>query len=200
MTGRTVTDETTGATYVVPEGGSEDAETVQEEVQEVAETPQPVNDRLPEDHPLVVTMRKERDQRKQLENELSELRKQQMSESERAVLEAKEQGAAEARAQYENELSALKRQQLTSRLQIQAAKVLHDSADAAAHIDLSDLDPSDENADTEIVSRLNALIELKPYLRVSETRPSGSNDAVSRPAPSNGNHVSVGAALKALRR
>jgi len=167
-----------------------------EEVREVA----PVNDRLPEDHPLVVTMRKEREARKQLESELSEVRKQQMSESERAVVEAREQGALEAQEKYESELSALRRTQLTSRLQIAAAKVLHDPSDAVAHIDLSDLDPSDGNVDAEIASRLDALLESKPYLRVSETRPSGSNDAVSRAAPgSRGNHVTVGAALKAMR-
>lgn len=197
MTAETVTEETTGATNVVQEGGSDDAGQKEKEVQSLEGSP--VNDRLPDDHPLVVTMRKERDARKQLEGELADLRKQQMSESERAIVEAKEQGALEARQQYENELAQLRRSQLAAKLQIHAAKVLHDPADAVAHIDLSDLDPSDGNADTEIVSRLNALIETKPYLRVSETRPSGSNDAVSRPATSGGHHVSVGAAIKAMR-
>lgn len=205
MTFRVAIDQQTGRAYPIPEGGSEEGEQPTADAPQAEEpnvtAPATAQDdgRLPEDHPLVVTMRKERESRKQAEAELAELRKQQMTESERAVVEAKEQGAAEARIQYEAELGELRRSQLAAKLQIHAAKVMYDPADAVAHIDLSDLDPSDGNADAEIARRLDALIESKPYLRVSETRPSGSNDAVSRPATSNGNHVSVGAALKAMR-
>lgn len=168
-------------------------ETTDVETTEDAPTEEPSDKpiQLPDDHPILTTMRKERDRAKELERKLAEFEKAQMSEQERAIAEARDQAFTEARTEFA-------RERLTDRVRVAAARQLNDPEDAVRLLDTTDLDPTSNNLDAEIASRLTALVEAKPYLKVSETRPSGSQDATSRP-DAGGNHVSVGAAIKALR-
>lgn len=152
---------------------------------ETEPTPEPSSEpaqplELPDDHPVLKTMRTERDQRKQLEQQIAELRKAQMSETERAIAEAREQAVAEARQEWDTERDAIARERMADRVRVAAAKDLNDPEDAVRLIDLDSLDPSSTDVDAEIASRLQQLTEAKPYLKVSETHPSGSRDAGSR--------------------
>ena len=148
-------------------------------------TPEPSSEpaqplELPDDHPVLKTMRTEREQRKQLEQQIAELRKAQMSETERAIAEAREQAVAEARQEWDTERQTIARERMADRVRVAAAKDLNDPEDAVRLIDLDSLDPSTDDVDAEIASRLASLVEAKPYLKVSETHPSGSRDAGSR--------------------
>lgn len=140
---------------------------------------------------------KERDRRQELEKRLAELeseaeerRKSQLSEQERALEEA----VAAAR---EEERSKFKTARLEDRVLARAARLLNDPQDATRLLDTSGIDVDSDQADSEIESRLNALIEAKPYLALTEkVQPSGSGDATSRPTVA-GYQPSIGALIKA---
>lgn len=146
---------------------------------------------------VLADLAKERDRRQQLETRLAELeaqaeesRKAAMSEQERALLEAVEA----ARSEERNKFKAVR---LEDRVLARAARVLNDPADAVRLLDTSGIDVDSADADSEIESRLNALIEAKPYLALTEkVQPSGSGDATSRPSMA-GYQPSIGALLKA---
>ena len=146
---------------------------------------------------VLADLAKERDRRQALETRLAELetqaeeaRKAAMSEQERTLLEAVEA----ARAEERNKFKAVR---LEDRVLARAARVLNDPADAVRLLDTSGIDVDSADADSEIESRLNALIEAKPYLALTEkVTPSGSGDATSRPSVA-GYQPSIGALLKA---
>ena len=148
---------------------------------------------------VLADLAKERDRRQELERRLTELeaeaeekRKAAMSEQERALEEAVEKARAEERERF-------KATRLHDRVLAKAARLLNDPSDAVRLLDTSGIDVDSADADAEIDVRLNALLEAKPYLAVSErATPSGSGDATSRPNQA-GYQPSVGALLKAAR-
>lgn len=156
--------------------------------------------RSPESKSAVLAdLAKERDRRQSLETRLRELetqadeqRKASMSEQERALEEAVTAARTEERNKFKDE-------RLRDRVTAKAARLLTDPSDAVTLLDTSGIDVDSADADSEIEVRLNALLEAKPYLAVSEkASPSGSGDATSRPNPG-GYQPSVGALLKAAR-
>ena len=78
-----------------------------------------------------------------------------MSDQERALAEAREAGKTEALGQYK---SSLARASVTSAA---AVAGFNDPADAAAHLDLSGLDPDDSDG---IKAAVAELATKKPYL------------------------------------
>ena len=146
---------------------------------------------------VLADLAKERDRRQTLETRLAELetqaeeaRKAAMSEQERALVEAVEAARAEERGKF-------KSARLEDRVLARAARILNDPTDAVRLLDTSGIDVDSAEADSEIESRLNALVEAKPYLAVTEkVTPSGSGDAASRPNPA-GYQPTIGALLKA---
>jgi TolA-binding protein len=146
---------------------------------------------------VLADLAKERDRRQQLETRLAELeskaeesRKAAMSEQERTLVEAVEAARAEERGKF-------KSARLEDRVLARAARILNDPSDAVRLLDTSGIDVDSADADSEIESRLNALVEAKPYLALTEkAQPSGSGDATSRPTVG-GYQPSIGALLKA---
>ena len=146
---------------------------------------------------VLADLAKERDRRQELETRLTELesqaeeaRKAAMSEQERALVEAVEAARSEERGKF-------KSARLEDRVLARAARILNDPTDAVRLLDTSGIDVDSAEADSEIEARLNALVEAKPYLALSEkAQPSGSGDATSRPSPA-GYQPSIGALLKA---
>jgi hypothetical protein len=126
------------------------------------------------------------DDLKQAAARLQELEDANKSELERAVEQARQEALQTAEQKFAAE-------RLADRLRVAAARKLNDPEDA---VRLIDTDGLTEDGITEAVDRL---VEQKPYLAVQQQAPpSGSADATSRPTGS-GNHISVGAAIKALR-
>lgn len=146
---------------------------------------------------VLADLAKERDRRQALEQRLAELeqsaeekRRAAMSEQERALLEAVEAARSDEREKY-------KATRLQDRVLARAARLLNDPTDAVRLLDTSEIDVDSADADSEIDTRLSALIEAKPYLAVAEkATPSGSGDASSRPNTA-GYQPSIGALLKA---
>lgn len=95
-----------------------------------------------------------RDRAKSAESELEELRKQSMSEQERAIEEAKAQVRHEVESEYSKRL-------LAATVRSRAAGVLADPDDAWRLVDFGDIDPDDEK---EIDALIAKLLEVKPYL------------------------------------
>ena len=91
--------------------------------------------------------------------QIEESRKAQMDEHERALEDAVARGKAEAEAEYAPKLRVYK---VTAR----AAGVLADPDDAARMLDLSELDPDDNEA---VDAAIAALIKAKPYLAARRT-------------------------------
>ena len=146
---------------------------------------------------VLADLAKERDRRQSLEARLAELeaeaeaaRKAAMTDAERALAEAVEQARAEERQRFAAE-------RLEARVRATAARVLRDPEDAVRLLDVSGMDADSADVGSEIESRLNALVEAKPYLALGETpQASGSGDAISRPS---NYQPTVGALLKAAR-
>jgi hypothetical protein len=148
---------------------------------------------------VLADLAKERDRRQELEQRLrnleaeaDEARKASMSEQERALEEAVQAARAEERSRFAAD-------RLRDRMVAKASRLFNDPSDAVRLLDTSGIDVDSAEADSEIEARLNALLEAKPYLGLSEkAQPSGSGDAVSR--PNQGSYQpSVGALLKAAR-
>ena len=139
--------------------------------------PEPDPQQLPDDHPVLVTLRKEREARKQAEAKIAEAEKAAMSEQERAIAEAREQARNEAQSEFATE-------RLADRIRVAAAKKLNDPEDAVRLLDLDAFDASSDSLASEIEAQLGSLIESKPYLAVTSETPSGSTDAGSRTPPS----------------
>jgi hypothetical protein len=120
-----------------------------------------------------------------------EARKSAMSEQERALEEAVNAARAEERARFASA-------RLEDKVRALAARDFADADDAVRFLDTSGIDVDSADAATVIADRLNALLEVKPYLKVAGEmpRPSGAGDATSRPTVG-GYQPSVGALLKA---
>lgn len=100
----------------------------------------------------------ERKRWEKAERELSELRKSQMSEQERAVAEAKAVGRSEALNEVAAEL-------LKAEVRAQAAAKLADPADAVRLLDLDGMLSEDGRFDPKAVGdALDDLVKAKPYL------------------------------------
>lgn len=95
--------------------------------------------------------------------ELAEIKRQSMTEQERALEAAREQARAEVEAEYRTRL-------LEASVTQVAAGVLEDPRDAFRLIDFNDVDPRDTAA---ISALIEELLEAKPYLAV-QTAPVGS--------------------------
>jgi hypothetical protein len=118
----------------------------------------------------------------ELEAELTKLRESQMSDQEKAVAAAKAEGAKEALATANGRL-------LRAEVRLAAAGKLADPEDAVRFLDLDEFKVDDDgNVDTRAVAAaVDALIDKKPYLAASATRPTGNADQGTRrgapPAP-----------------
>lgn len=95
-----------------------------------------------------------RERLKAAEAEAERLRKEAMSEQERAIAEAREEAAAEIRAEYEAKL-------LERSVRAIASTRLNDPEDAWRLIDFEDVDAEDEKA---IEKAIDDLVKAKPYL------------------------------------
>ena len=99
-----------------------------------------------------------RKEREKLQRQLDDLRKQSMSEAEKAVAEAKAEGRKAALAEVSSRL-------LTAEVRALAADRMADPADAVHLLDLEGLVDDDGHIDSKaIVDRLEALLKDKPYL------------------------------------
>jgi hypothetical protein len=92
---------------------------------------------------------------RQLEGELDTLRREAMSEQERAVADARAEARREAEAEWRGRY-------LTLRVERLAATRLADPADAVHLLDLTDV--THETEDAVITGLLDALLTAKPYL------------------------------------
>lgn len=181
-----VVDPETGRRWPIPAGGADDGDPPAGDPpagDPPADDP-PAPEQLPDDHPVLVTMRRERDARKaaerrqqEYEQQLAQIQQQNESDTERAIREAREQAANEVRTEFATE-------RLEDRIRVAAARRLNDPEDAVRLLDRDGLDPSAENLASEIEARIGSLIESKPYLAVTRETPSGSNDAGSQTPPS----------------
>jgi len=123
-------------------------------------------------------------------SKLEEAAKANESEQERLLREAREQARQEATQEYETKL---RRTSLEAAAIRASAGKLRNPDDVMVFLNFDDIDGPDEMPDA-----IDALLAERPYLAPDEKRPSGSADATSR-GTATGNHVSVGAAIKALR-
>lgn len=174
-----------------------DAETVE---QETAPEPQAPDEFKSDEskQAVLADLAKERDRRQALELRLTEFeaaqeeqRKAAMSEQERALEEAVSAARADERGKFAQA-------RLEDKVRAVAARTFADADDAVRFLDTSGIDVDGAEAAAEIAVRLDALLEVKPYLKVAgETpRPSGAGDATSRPSVG-GYQPTVGALLKA---
>ena len=109
----------------------------------------------PAGNPLLKALQTERAERKELKRQLDELQKAQMTDQERLVAGAREAGKTEALGQYQGSLA---RAAVTAQAAVFGC---NDPADAAAHLDLSGLNPDDSEAVKAAVEELG---KSKPYL------------------------------------
>lgn len=125
---------------------------------------------------------------RQLEAELTELRRGSMSEQEKAVTDA----VTAARAEIEQEWAG---RYLTLRLERLAATMMADPADAPHLLDMSDI--AHDTPDATIVARLTDLLKAKPYLAAKGS--TGLAPAIDR-GPQNGQPKGGGTDMNALLR
>lgn len=122
----------------------------------------------------------ERAKRHALEAELSELRKAQMSDTEKAIEDAKASARSEAMGEANIRI-------IRSEVRAAAARKLNDPADATAMLDLSQFSVNEDGSIDEVAisAAIDTLIEAKPYLAAGAVAPTpGDPDAGSRkPAP-----------------
>ncbi len=119
----------------------------------------------------ISALRSEREARKAAEadlatlrTELDDLRRSQLSDQDKALEDARQQGRDEATTEYQDRL-------LNSDIRAAAAAKFADPSDAVALIPRDGL-PDGSEVDTEALNRaLDALLEAKPHL--AATRPSG---------------------------
>lgn len=114
--------------------------------------------------------------RKALEKELADLRTQSMTDAEKAVAKAKEEGRTEA-------LAAANERLLKAEVRAVAAGKLADPSDAIRFLDLGDFKVDDDgNVDTKVIGKaIDHLLKEKPYLAPGKTgKPSGSGDGGPR--------------------
>lgn len=116
--------------------------------------------------------RKMEREKKQAQRELEELRKQSMSEQEKAVADARAEGRAEA-------LKTANERLLKAEVRALAAGVLADPNDAIHLLDLSGYDPDDDgDFDRKAIKAdLQKLVAAKPYLSPSPGHGAGEGGA-----------------------
>lgn len=124
----------------------------------------------------------ERDHRKKAEREAADLRKrleaieaENLSETEKAIAAARDEGRSEA-------LTLANTRLLQAEIRAAAAGKIADPADAIKLLDLSEFEVTDGGeVDTEaIASAIDALVEAKPYLAAT-VRPLGTGGGGARP-------------------
>lgn len=131
------------------------------------ETTPPAED-APDVEGLQNALKAERKRWEKAERELAELRRSQMSESEKAVAEAKAAGRQEAMAEVSGRL-------LAAEVRAAAAGKLADPADAVRLLDFDALDLVNDDGTVkpkEVESAIDDLIKAKPYLAPSSAAPS----------------------------
>lgn len=113
--------------------------------------------------------------RKALEKELADLRSQSMSDAEKAIAKAKEDGRSEA-------LTVANRRLVTAEVRVAAAGKLADPADAVRFLDLEEFKVDDDGeVDAKAVGKaIDQLIKEKPYLAAGASRVQGSADGGAR--------------------
>ncbi len=134
---------------------------------------------------ILADLARERDARqaetkraKQLEAELDKLRAGAMSETEKAIEQAKKEGRAEAGATYNKRL-------VQAEVRAAAAGKLADPEDAIRFLDLDQF-KVDDDGDVDkkpITKALEDLVKAKPYLSAGATRPTGDADQGARGGP-----------------
>jgi hypothetical protein len=123
---------------------------------------------------LEAALTAERRGREALQRQLDDLKKQAMSEQERAVAEAHEAGKAEARAELSTAM-------LRAEIRARAAGKLSDPADAVRLLDVDELLHDDGTFDhKQIDAALDELLKSKPYLAAQ------SNGSPPPPRPPQG--------------
>lgn len=128
---------------------------------------------------VLADLAKERDRRQSLEKELEEFRTAQLSEQEKTVKAARDEGRTEAEQQYRTVLVA-------ARVEAAAGGKLADPSDAVRLLDLSKFELSDDlNVDRKAVeAAIDELLQSKPYLAADAPRPVGRGEGGARtPAP-----------------
>jgi hypothetical protein len=176
-----------------------DTETVEQDTAPESQAEQPDEFRSEESKRAVLAdLAKERDRRQSLEQRLAEFEQQQEEQRKAAMTEqerALEQAVEAARNEERSKFAAAR---LEDRVRALAARTFNDADDAVRFLDTSGIDVDSADASAEIASRLDALLEVKPYLKAAGEmpRPSGASDATSRPS-SGGYNESLGALIKA---
>lgn len=115
--------------------------------------------------------------RKALQTELDELKKKTMTDSERAVAEAKAEGRKEALAEANSKL-------LRAEIRTAAADKLADPGDAAVLLGDIDrfLDKDGEPDSKAIASAIDALVKAKPYLAKAGSRQAPLSGGGAKPS------------------
>lgn len=118
---------------------------------------------------VLADLARERDRRQAAEQELKRLRKaeQELSKLREANATAEEKALNAARAEGRTEaLSVANARVVKAEIKAAASGVLHDPADALAHIDASAFEVDDDgNVDTKaIAAEVQRLVKSKPYL------------------------------------
>lgn len=111
--------------------------------------------------------------------ELEELRRAQMTDSDKALAAAKDAGKAEASGTFQKRI-------LLTEVRVAAAGKLKDPGDAERLLDLSKFTVTDDGAvDTKAISEaIDELVKQKPYLAgATSTGGAGSGDQGARGAP-----------------
>lgn len=112
---------------------------------------------------------------KELETELAKFREETMSETEKAIAQARQESRAEA-------LAEVNRRLVTAELRAAAGGRLNDPEDAVRFIDLEQFEVgTDGEVDrTAVAAAVAELVKKKPYLAVGATRPAGDADQGAR--------------------
>lgn len=113
-----------------------------------------------------------------LEAELEEFRKNQMSDVEKQIDEARREAAEAAR---QDVLTEVRGKRLAVEIKAAATGKFTDPDDAVAFLSGDDLDPDDSEA---ISGALDRLLEQKPHLKASATRATGDIDQGTRTSDS----------------
>ena len=137
---------------------------------------------------VLADLAKERDKRQKLEEEITELKKKQMTEAEKAVADAKEEGKKEATLEANRRI-------VKSEIKAAAGGKLSNPEDAAALI--GDLDrfitAKGEVDDKAIAAAIDDLVKSKPYL--------AANGSKAKALPGGGKEHTTGSSFNdTLRR
>lgn len=185
--------------YPVPAGGADDTPPEDTPSEDTPEDTTSEDEDVPLGEPGKKALDAERkarrdaeQARKQLEADIAELKKQNMSEQERAIEEARETTRNET-------LNSVNRRLFSAEAKASAAgriadpDLLTDPAVALRLLGFDDVPLADDgDIDSAAISQaVDALLTAKPYLAASATRPAGTADGGPRSTPSGSERVDI---------